>query len=79
MLSIKRPPSVLPGQRHDGVRAHRDAATALQMSDEPGAAAPASFGTENAHGLAVELELRLRQQACPLADFSRNGPPDLWM
>lgn len=72
--------SVIAGQRHHCIRAHRDIAASPQMSDKSGAATIvlAGFGANDAHDLAVELEfhLRLRQQTRPLADFSRNG--HLW-
>src|ERR1700722_6334473 len=69
--------SVIAGQRHDRVRAHRDIAAPSQMSDKPGAAtnAVSGFGANDACDLTIELELhfRLWQQTRPLADFSRNG------
>ncbi len=69
--------SVIAGQRHDRVRAHRDIAAPSQMSDKPGAATIAltGFGTNDAHDLTIEFELHfgLWQQTRLLADFGRNG------
>ncbi len=31
------------------------------------------LGAKDAHDFAIELEFRLRQQTCPLADFDRDG------
>jgi hypothetical protein len=64
---------VIAGQRHDGVRAHRDIATAAQMGEKAGAATIPLAGrsTNDAHDLAIELEFlfRLGQQTGPLADL----------
>ncbi|MGB8841323.1 MAG: hypothetical protein WCC64_09625, partial [Aliidongia sp.] len=69
--------SAFAGQRHDGVGTHCDVAAAAQMRDKAGAAAIALAGrsANDAHDLAIELELhfRLGQQTRPLADFGRDG------
>lgn len=69
--------SIAAGQRHDRLRAHRDVAASLQMSDKTSTATTVftGFGTNDAHDLAIELELHLRlwQQASPFADFGRDG------
>ncbi|MGB8840526.1 MAG: hypothetical protein WCC64_05615 [Aliidongia sp.] len=58
--------SVFAGQRHDGVGTQCDVAAAIAL---------AGRSANDAHDLAIELELyfRLRQQTRPLADFSRDG------
>ena len=69
--------SIVSRQRHNRLCAHRDIATPSQMRDKSGASTVslAGLGADDTYGLAVELELhlRVRRKARPLANFSRNG------
>src|SRR5204863_2053088 len=68
--------SVVPGQGHDGIRAHCDVTASPQMGHKAGATAAAfpGLGSDDPHDLAIELELHLSvgQQARPFADFGRD-------
>jgi hypothetical protein len=73
--------SVVPGERHDLVRAHRDIATAAQMGHKAGPATAAfpGIGADNPYHLAVEFELHLGvgQEGQPARGFRQEWSLDL--